>query len=171
MFVHGKLHFYLTRKTPPYPIKTLHWDCFTGFMPTAVQSQSRSYISLCIYNAFCITLLVPAQVAVLHQMNNLYRRVAAITGLISSTGVGCVSLWELSGFPLDKSALTYDVRGAIFIPVWLGNYPEVMGCWGRKRKTAGGKCIRAACVCAFVWSLIDRCSTRSPFISRLFGIG
>lgn len=86
-------------------------------MPTAVQSQSRSYISLCIYNAFCITLLVPAQVAVLHQMNNLYRRVAAITGLISSTGVGCVSLWELSGFPLDKSALTYDVRGAIFIPV------------------------------------------------------
>lgn len=66
-------------------------------------------------------------------MNNLYRRVDAITGLISSTGVGCVSLWELSGFPLDKSALTYDVWGAIFIPVWLANYPEVMGCWAAEK--------------------------------------
>lgn len=79
-------------------------------------------------------------------MNNLYRHAAAITGLISNTGVGRVSLWELSGFPLDKSALTYDVWGAIFIPVWLANYPEVMGCWRRKRKAAGGKCICAACV-------------------------
>lgn len=42
MFVHGKLHCYLTRKSPAYPIKTRHWDCFIGFMSTAVQSQSRS---------------------------------------------------------------------------------------------------------------------------------
>ena len=46
MFVRGKLHFYLTRKNTPHHIKTIHWDCFIGFMPTAVQSQSRSAKSI-----------------------------------------------------------------------------------------------------------------------------
>lgn len=123
--------------------------------------QPGRYILLCIYNAFCITLLVPAQVAVFHQMNNLYRHVTAITGLISSTSVGCVSLWELSSLPLDKSALTSDVCGAIFIPVWLANYPEVIGCWRQERENcwwemySGCLCV---CILCEVW-LIDAAST------------
>lgn len=48
------------------------------------------------------SLHVPAPGAVFHQMNNLYRP-SNTHCLISSSGLGPLSLWELSGLPLNKS--------------------------------------------------------------------
>lgn len=62
----------------------------------------------------------------------------AITCLIFNYSVGHESQQELSEVLAHKPALTYDVWGAIFIPLSGADNPDVIRCWQWKRKTADG---------------------------------